>query len=173
MRTHTEYDFEHLYELQRVVSKAITHAAVFRRRIINLGLSLLFGAMAVLLAVQQKHWAFVVIVGVIALYFFVGAVFFYQFAALSAVQSVDRSAIGSDYFFEKSYLRVVNPKESRQYDYQDCERLLETERNFYFITPGGQGLILDKSNLKGGTADQMRDWLEKKSGHKTEWMGRG
>lgn len=36
----------------------------------------------------------------------------------------------------------------------------------------GQGLIFDKANLHGGTADQLRALLEEKTGHKALWVGK-
>ena len=54
-----------------------------------------------------------------------------------------------------------NNKTSGQYPYDACHRLLETERNLYYILQNGQGLILDKANLKGGSVDELRAWMEK------------
>ena len=73
---------------------------------------------------------------------------------------------------EKNYLLVTNAKDGVQYRYDTCLRLFETEGNLYFIMQDGQGLILDKASVKGGTADQMKIWMEEKSGKKAEWMGK-
>ena len=34
----------------------------------------------------------------------------------------------------------------------------------------GQGLILDKKNVSGGSVEQLRTWLQDKSGKQLEWM---
>ena len=36
----------------------------------------------------------------------------------------------------------------------------------------GQGLILDKANLRGGSADQLRVLLEEKTGQTCQWVGK-
>ena len=56
---------------------------------------------------------------------------------------------------------------------QNCAYLMETENNFYFVASDGQGLMIDKHHLRGGTADELRAWLEEKSGKTTLWVGKG
>lgn len=172
IRTHTEYDFKHVEELQRVVSKAMAAKVARRNRVSNL----LWGAVgllaAVLIAVQTTHWIIAGILGALSLFLIARGVFFYQFVALGVRHTMDKGITGSDYILEKSYMLVINDKGSNQFAYADCDRLLETEGNLYYITKDGQGLILDKANLKGGTVDDLRAWMEEKCGKKIEWMGK-
>ena len=68
---------------------------------------------------------------------------------------------------------VVNQgQESAKYPYENCGWLYETAGNFYYLLVTGQGLIFDKANLHGGTADQLRALLEEKTGHKALWVGK-
>lgn len=172
MRTHTDYDFQHVEELQRVVSKSITHAVTRRTRISNLAWGVLGLAAAVLLAFRGINWIIVTLLSLLSLFLLAKSVFFYQFTAFGVRQAMDKDIVGSDYILEKSYMLVMNAKGSSQYAYSDCFRLLETEGNIYYIMKNGQGLILDKANLKGGSVEELRAWMEEKCGKKIEWMGK-
>jgi len=173
MRTHTEYDYQHLLELKRVLSRALTRKRTTRQRAANLGLGLFALALAAVLVVFQKNWAFVILLTVVGLYFLVWGVFYFQLAALMTLRSLTPKTDKSDYILEKNYLLSTNGRDGQQYRYETCLRLLETEGNLYFLMEDGQGLLLDKANLKGGTVDQLRAWMEEKTGKKTAWMGRG
>ncbi len=61
---------------------------------------------------------------------------------------------------------------SSRYPYTDIVRLLETERCLYAILPKGQGLMMDKDNLQGGSAAELKAMLEEKSGKTTEAIGK-
>ena len=175
MRTHTEYDYERLLELQRVLGRALTHRRRTRQRMINIGLGAAAIAMAVGLAVMGKNVLFVALLAGLGLYFIVWGLFFFQFAALATLRSLKPSQAETDCFLERTYMLVTNGNvnDGQQYRYEDCLRLFETEGSFCFILKDGQGVVLDKANLKGGSVDQLRAWLEEKSGKKAEWMGKG
>ena len=172
MRTHTDYDYERLLELKRVIGKALTQKRAARQRAANIFLGLFALTLAGVLVIFEKHWAFVAVLVLTALYFILWGVFYYQLAALATLRSLDPKTASCDYFLEKNYLLVTNAKDGVQYRYDTCLRLFETEGNLYFIMQDGQGLILDKASVKGGTADQMKVWMEEKSGKKAEWMGK-
>ena len=171
LKTHTDYDFSHVEELQRVVSRAVTRSATRRSRITSLAMGALMLLLAVLLAVQGSHWILLGAAGGVALFFLARAAFYYPFVTFGVLQGMDKKVTGSDYLLEKSWMQVTNAKGSNQYPYEKCHRLLETEKNLYFILKSGQGLILDKTNLKGGTPEELRAWMEEKCGKRAEWMG--
>lgn len=54
----------------------------------------------------------------------------------------------------------------------DIARLLETERCLYGILKSGQGLMMDKDNLQGGSTAELKAMLEEKSGKTTEAIGK-
>ena len=172
MRTYTEYDAAHMVELQRVISQYIAAKATQRSRISNLLWGVVGLTAAVLIAIQGQHWIIASVFGALSLLLICRGVFFYQFAALSARLTMNKQVERSDYLLEKSYILMTNSQGSQQYAYGDCFQLLETAGNFYFIQKDGQGLVLDKGNLKGGTADELRSWLEERCGRKAQWAGR-
>ena len=173
MMTHTEYDFSNVEELQRVVGSTVTRERTKRTRMFNfLWAAVCLGMTAFLFALQTGHWVFVAIFGVLGLFFLARGIFFYKFVALGVQMTMDKSVTGSDFILEKSYMLAKNNKTSGQYPYDACHRLLETERNLYYILQNGQGLILDKANLKGGSVDELRAWMESKCGKKCEWVGK-
>lgn len=173
MRTHTDYDYERLLELKRVIGKALTHGRTARRRVANAAVGLFTLVVAGVLIFFEKNLILVLILIAAALYFILWSVFYYQLSALTTLRAMDSKAASADFFLEKNYLLAANGRDGTQYRYDTCLRLLETEGNLYFIMEDGQGLILDKTNLKGGTADQLRAWMEEKTGKKAEWMGKG
>lgn len=174
MRTHTEYDYEHLLELQRVLARALTRARTARRRIANGALGLFALGLAAVMMIFQKDVFFIVLLVGVGLYFVVWSLFFYQIAALATLRNLKPSQTACDCLLERTYMLITNAdvKDGQQYHYEDCLCLLETEGNLYFILKDGQGVVLDKANLKGGSVDQLRAWLEEKSGKKIQWMGK-
>ena len=172
MRTHTEYDYSRLLELKRVVGKALAPKRTMRRRAANIGLGLFALAVAGVLVFFEKHWALVTILVLTGLYFLLWGVFHHQLAALATLRALTPKTDSCDYILERGYLLATSHKDGTQYRYETCRRLLETEGNLYFLMENGSGLVLDKANLKGGTVDQLRAWLEEKTGKKAEWMGK-
>lgn len=162
MRTHTEYDVAHLEELQRVVDKAVRPGAMKKTRFVNLGWGLVCLAAAGVAAMMNSGPVLLVFLGVLALFFLVRGALVYRFTAMGIRQSMDKNITGSDYVLEKEALQVTNAKTANRYAYIDCARLLETEKSLYFMLAGGQALILDKGNLKGGSVDALRTWMEEK-----------
>ena len=49
---------------------------------------------------------------------------------------------------------------------------MEAERSIYVFLESGRGLILDKSNLMGGSVEELRALLQEKTGKPLEWFGR-
>ena len=175
MRTHTEYDHQHLTELQRVLGSSLTRSRVLHRRVANTALGVAALVLAVALAVLRTEWICVVLPAGIGLYFLAWGLFQFQLAALATLRALKPSQTSCNCFLERSYLLMTNADgvDGQQYRYEDCLRLFETEGNLYFILKDGQGVVLDKANLKGGTVDQLRTWMEEKTGKKAEWMGKG
>lgn len=174
MKIHTEYDYSRLEELQRVLGRALAHRRRTRQRAANVILGLAALVVAAILLALQKQPIFVVILVCMGLYFLVWGIFFYQFAALATLRALKPSQTECDCILERTYMLVTNGdvNDGQQYRYEDCRCLLETERNYYFILKDGQGVVLDKAHLKGGTVEQLRTWMEEKSGQATRWMGK-
>ena len=65
----------------------------------------------------------------------------------------------TDYVLEKESLWAANGRGDFHYPYSSCVRLVETEKNVYFVTQQGDTLVLSKENLRGGTPEELRRWL--------------
>lgn len=172
MKTHTEFDLEHIEELQRVITSAVNAKAIKRTRTFNTAWGLLSWACAGLSAWQNESMIPTVILIVLGSIFLARGVFYYKLAAMGIRMTMDKSSVSSDFILEKSYLLAMDTKGSHQYPYTECDRLLETEHNLYMILNDGRGLMLDKRELKGGSQDELRSWMEEKCGKKLEWKGK-
>lgn len=171
MRVRTGYDYAHLLELQRVVGRAITKQAVLRTRLVNLVWGCV-GLLASVTVAARIHWLLALVFGLLSVFVIVRSVCFYQLAALSVRLTMDKNSVSTEYQLEKNYLLAVTAKGSGRYEYTDGFCLLETEKNLYFIMQDGQGLVLDKENIQGGTPEELRIWMEERSGKKAQWMGK-
>ena len=85
-------------------------------------------------------------------------------------KSMSPAFTGNDYIVDELGIRIDNALNSSEYKYEDCDRLLETENNIYVMLTDGQGLIMDKKNVSGGSVEQLRSWLQEKSGKQLEWI---
>lgn len=170
MRTYTEYDMDCLEELQRVVSKAIDPSVARREQLVGLVWSVCAFTVSVLMLLGSWHPALVALFFVIGLFFASRVLRVYRFMARKAWMDMDKSAIRTDYVLEKSHLTASNAAGSSKYPYSHCLRLLETDARIYVILKEGQGVVLDKSHVEGGSPEQLRTWLESRCGIKTEQM---
>ena len=168
MRTYTEYDMNCLEELQRVISKAIDPSVARRERLVGLVWSACAFTVSVLMLLGNRHPALVALFFVIGVFFASRVLRVYHSMARKAWMDMDKRAVRTDYTLEKSHLTASNPLGSSQYPYSHCVRLLETDARIYVILKDGQGLVLDKAHLTGGSPEQLRTWLESRCGKKAE-----
>ncbi len=172
MTTYTTYDQELLEELQWVISRAIDPSVARRERAVALVWSVCAFLMSVLAQQRGAHPALVALLFVVGLYFAARVLKVYRSMARKAWMDMDKSLTRTDYLLDKSHIVASNAKSQQSFPYSQCERLLETEGHLYFILSSGEGLILDKSHLTGGTASDLRTWLESKSGKRAEQVDR-
>lgn len=170
MYTYTEYDMDCLEELQRVISKAIDPSVARRERLAGLVWSVCAFTVSVLMLLGSWHPALVSLFFVIGLFFASRVFRVYHFMARKSWMDMDKRAVRTDYTLGKSHLTASNTAGSHQYPYSHCVRLLETDARIYIILQEGQGIVLDKSHLNGGSPEQLRGWLESRCGRKTERM---
>ena len=156
MKTHTDYDQPHLEELQRVAGKTFAKKQTLFKRGFSLVAGLLSLGCGLTFGVALCGWS----------------VFFYTISAWGAGRSMPKIRSSADFRFERDAVVVNQGQESAKYPYENCGWLYETAGNFYYLLVTGQGLIFDKANLHGGTADQLRALLEEKTGHKALWVGK-
>jgi hypothetical protein len=164
MRTRTEYSFERLMELQKVVSKVLTPQQTSRKRIFNLVLGTLgLGAGAYFSVAGGNPYlsSACILMGLILL---IRCYFFFHLMAWNANRVMKKAARVHEFQFEADHILAWQGQNSAEYPYARCKDLLETAHSFYFIMEDGQGLMMDKAGLQGGSADELRSLLEQKSG---------
>ena len=172
LRTSTEYDLPHLEELQRVVCRVIDRSAVRRHRTNSLLLCGCGLAMAYIALARGWFPAVSALCAAVGVFFAVRFLFAYRFMAKTALRQMDKSAARCDYALEKARITVYSASGSTQYPYGKCSALLEAERCLYVILEDGQGLALDKANVTGGTPEDLRAFLEGKTGRTARWVGK-
>ena len=69
-----------------------------------------------------------------------------------------------EFQFENDHILAWQGPKSAKYPYGQCAKLLETAKSFYFLMDNGQGLMMDKAGLHGGSVDELRALLEQKTG---------
>lgn len=164
LRTHTDYDLERMEELQRVAGKTFAKQQTKVKRVSAFSWGIGFTVAGVFVLLAHNNAFLTLLFCGIGLLRLANGIFFYQWAAWKAYQALGKNKEGNDYIFEKTEILATRGKEGGRYAYTDCKQLLETQRNFYFILTNGQGLMLDKSRVKGGTVDDLRRLLEERSG---------
>lgn len=172
LKTNTDYDRVHMEELQRVAGKTFAKEDVRRKRVIALGVAGIFLGGGAGLAVWKGVGAVPILLCVVGVLALLWSVFYYPFTGWGSSLNLGSARNGNEFFFEKRGILAMRGGESARYPYEDCSMLLEAERSFYFFTQGGQGMLLDKENIQGGTADDLRAWLEEKCGRSVTWAGR-
>jgi len=163
MKIRTEYTFDALVELQRVVCKNLAPKETARRKLVALVWGTCCLGMGVFM-VSHGYNAFLamllLIPGVISMLRYV---FFYHMLAWGASRKMTEEQSVNDFYFEPGHILAKQGKKSAVYPYEKCAQILETTKSFFFIMEDGQGLMLDKGGLKGGSVDELRVWLEEKT----------
>lgn len=163
MRTRTEYSFERLMELQRVVSKSIVPKETLRKKASYLAWGTLgLGVGGYLMAGGGNPYisSACLLMGFILLIRFY---FFYHLMAWNASRVMKKKDRVHEFQFEADHILAWQGQNSAKYPYKQCANLLETANSFYFIMDNGQGLMLDKAGLHGGSVEELRALLEQKT----------
>lgn len=170
----TEYDIPHLEELQRVLSIAVNPeiARSTQKRNKTLGLLLLAGCVVVMVLMEKISF-FGLGLGAAGLFLLDQGRRYFLHNAKKIRKTMSPAFTGNDYIVDELGIRIDNALNSSEYKYEDCDRLLETENNVYVMLTDGQGLIMDKKNVSGGSVEQLRSWLQEKSGKQLEWIDLG
>lgn len=171
MRTRTPYDFPHLEELQRVSAKSFAKKlnVVLRTFLLLTGTFDLAAGIHFLSQGSVGVSVFLCLMGAALLAW---GLFFYPIRAWAVGKALGDPDFCNDFVLAEDALVIYVGNEETRYPYQDCSMLLEADLCFYFIKPDKQGLMLDKANLKGGSVDQLRAFLEEKCGQTTRWVGK-
>ncbi len=161
LEIHTDYDIAHLEELQRVLSIAVNPevAKTVKKKCMMLG-GIMMAVGVVLLMVSEKPLVSTAIMVVLGFFCMERGINYFKHSAKSIRRKMNPAFTGNDYILDELGIRIENVTGVLEYTYEDCERLLETDKNIYIMLKDGQGLILDKNNLQGGSVEQLCTWLE-------------
>lgn len=172
-KTHTDYDLENMEELQRVVGKVFARKQNLGKRAGFSAWGAVCLAVGLYLALQKDSVVLALICCVVGCLLLGTGIFFYQVTAWTALRAMGGNRGGSDFTVDKTGILVVRQKAGARFAYSDCAYLMETRNSLYFVTVYSQGLILDKRQVKGGTAEELKAWLEEQTGKTTMWVGKG
>ena len=171
LKTSTDYNRACMEELQRVAGKTFAKTPIRNRRTVALtvGVVLLGGGVVVFLRTGAFWILPLCVLGAAAMLW---SIFYYPFTGWASYRAQGKGRISCDFFLEKRVILLMRGKTREEFPYTQCSRLMEAERSIYVFLESGQGLILDKSNLMGGTVEDLRAMLQEKTGKPLEWFGR-
>ena len=164
MKTHTEYDFRQLLELQRVACRTYAAGQTLRKRAFYLTWGSCCLGIGVFMASHGDTLPLALLLVGAGLFLLVRYLLFYHLMAWGAGRDLKPEQRSNDFAFEEKYILAGHGDQSAKYSYSKCYELIETPGCFYFIMDSGQGLMLSKENLSGGSVDELRSLLEERTG---------
>ena len=167
MKTRTIYTFPSLVELQKVASKALAPKQTLRKKAFSLAWGSCCLGMGVFMIAHDYSVLLALLLAIPGAVLMLRYIFFYQFLALGARLAMKEEQMENVFEFEGDRIIARQGENSAKYPYKTCAAILETDKSLYFITEKGQGLMLDKGHLQGGSVDELRTFLESKTGKKT------
>lgn len=164
MMTRTEYSFKRLLELQRVASKIFAPKQTLRKK----AFYLVWGSCCLGMGAFMLSHGYNVFLGLLmlipGLFLMLRYIFYYHLLAWGAGRNMKAEQRVNEFYFEEKYILARQGANSAKYQYAKCYRLLETDNSIFFILEDGQGLMLDKLHLSGGSVNELRSYLEHKTG---------
>lgn len=167
----TEYDEIHLEELQKVLDRALERGidSMAKRQHYILAGALVAGGIAI--ATQGGlRIAFGLLLCGTGAYIFDHGRRYFMYMSRKIRKKMDPAFTGNDYIVDDMGMQIINALGSTEYEYEDCTRLIETEENIYLIMKDGQGMILDKSNVEGGSVEELMNYLKERCNPEFEKM---
>lgn len=159
----TDYDETHLEELQKVLDRALERGidSMAKRQHYILAGALVAGGIAI--ATQGGlRTAFGVLLCGTGAYIFDHGKRYFMYMSRKIRKQMDPAFTGNDYIVDDMGMQVINALGSTEYEYEDCTRLIETRENIYLIMNDGQGIILDKSRVEGGSTEELLAHLKER-----------
>ena len=167
----TEYDEIHLEELQKVLDRALERGIdnMAKRQHYILAGALVLGGIAI--ATQGGlRTAFGLLICGTGAYIFDHGRRYFMYMSRKIRKKMDPAFTGNDYIVDDMGMQVINALGNTEYEYEDCTRLIETDENIYLIMKDGQGMILDKAKVEGGSAEELLDYLKERCTPELEKM---
>ena len=170
-RVHTQLDYPQLLEMHRVVDGVLAPNCLRKKQRFNISVAIIDVAVGAFCFQASRQIWVAVLFGVLAALFLAAGIFYFRIAALTAKRQMDKRTFSTDYTFDDEEMRGVNARGEAHYPYENCSRLVETEGNLYFVTARGEVVMLAKGGLQGGTAEELREFLQEKCGRTVETVG--
>lgn len=173
IKARTDYDFAHLVDLQRIGAQTGSRQWMLFRRGIILAAAAACAFLGVTIVTSTNGNMSQAVI-----YFLLAAVlggmffFFHHYSAWRIKRKIGKKKVQDEFTFGDYGVDITRGAESVRYPYSDCDNLLETELAFYLFHHRGKGLVISKSQIEGGTPDDLRALLEDKCQIKTRWVGR-
>lgn len=173
LKVHTDYDLENMEELQRVVGRRFARRQTLGKRTGFFSWGAVCLGIGLYLALRKGSVIPALLCCAVGCLLLGSSLFFYPLTAWTSLRALGGNQGGSDFTLDKTGILVVRGKAGSHYPYDTCIHLLETRRNLYVVTREGQGLILDKERVRGGSAQDLRRALEERCGVTAQWVDRG
>ena len=171
LKTSTDYDRTCMEELQRVAGQTFAKTSIHRKRVGALigGLAVLAAGAGVVLGLGNLWGLALCVLGALS-----GAwsIWYYPFTGWASCRNLGKNRQPCDFFVGKREIILTQGGKRESVPYAQCARLMEAEKHMFVFLDSGRGLILNKSNLMGGTVEDLRRLLEEKTGKTVEWFGR-
>ena len=173
MKARTDYDFAHLVDLQRVEAQTKNKRwLLFRRGILLVAaVGSAFLGVTILTSTDENP-------GLAMVYFVLAVIlagmfcFFSHYSAWRIKRKIGKQKVVDEFVFGDYGVDITRGPQSVRYPYSDCDTLMETELAFYLFHHRGKGMAISKSQIQGGSPDDLRSLLEEKCQIKTRWVGR-
>ncbi len=172
LKTKTIYNYELLKELHMIAGDHFAPKVVRKKKSesVSYGILLLCAA-----AYVWYRWQFaevMIVCGMIGALLMFRGLFYYPFTAFITDKLMKPHQRVNMFEFEDEAIKAINrPGSSSRYTYDRCSDLIETERGFYFFM-NGSGVVMEKQFVEGGTQEELRRFLEKKTGQTFLWYGK-
>ena len=172
LKTKAIYDYELLKELHMIAGGHFAPKIVKKKKSESVSYGLLFLCAGIYVWYQWQLVELMILCGLIGLVLLIRGLFYYPFTAFVTDKLMKPYQRVNMFEFEDDAIKAINgPGSSSRYTYDRCSDLLETARGFYFFMDGS-GVVMEKKYVEGGTQDDLRRFLEEKTGQTFQWYGK-
>lgn len=172
LKTKTIYNYGLLKELNRIAGGYFAPKVVRKKKSESVAYGVLFVCAAMYVWYRWQLVELMILCGLIGLVLLIRGLFYYPFTAFVTDKLMKPYQRVNMFEFEEDAIKAINgPGSSSRYTYDRCSDLLETKQAFYFFM-NGSGVLMEKQYVEGGTEDDLRRFLEKKTGQSFLWYGK-
>ena len=172
LKTKTVYDYELLKELQMIAGDHFAPKVVKKKKNESFAYGVLFICAGIYIWNKWQFAEALILCELIGALLAFRGMFYYPFTAFVADKMMKSHQRVSMFEFGEDAIKAISSQgSSSRYTYERCSDLLETQRGFYFFMDGS-GVVMEKQYVVGGTQDDLRRFLEEKTGQTFQWFGK-